>query len=140
MAVISSMSERVKFINLSQLVTNGTTSRRANMPVLRRQIRASSDSSSDGIEVIQESTHNHYRGVACARCRETIPVSSKLANLGDERNRPETNAIHSFPLRCRAYEEEGVYAVADVRDFEGEPTRRRSREQLNHARSRAVFG
>jgi len=94
------------------------------MPILGQEIRASSHSSSDEIGVIQEPTDNHYRGVACLRCRETIPVSTKLANLGDERNRPETNAIHSFPLRCRACEEEGVYAVADVHDFEGEPTRR----------------
>lgn len=76
--------------------------------------------------MIQEPTQNHYRGVTRSRCVEPIPVSTKLAHLRDECNRTETNVTHSFPLRSKTCEEEGVYAVADVHDFEGEPTRRRS--------------
>lgn len=74
---------------------------------------------------MQKPTRNNYRGVACSRCSEPIPVSPKLAGSFNERNGEETNATHSFSLRCRICEEEGIYTVTDIRDIVGEPTRRR---------------
>jgi hypothetical protein len=62
-----------------------------------------------------------YRGVLCSRCRQPIPVSAKIASLQDEHEHRETQAPHAFTLRCRFCEEEGIYAIGDVRILDGEP-------------------
>jgi hypothetical protein len=90
--------------------------------------------------VIQESKKSHYRGVRCSRCREPIPVSEKVASLQPGLNLEETNAVRTFALRCRSCEEEGVYAVDQTQDFEGEPKSRRLRVPQNRMRSRAANG
>ena len=89
--------------------------------------------------MIHEPTNDNYRGVTCFQCTEPIPVSVKLAGPCSESNCEESNATYSFPLRCRVCEEEGIYLVSDVHDFEGEPTPRRLNKHRNHARLRAAI-
>ena len=88
--------------------------------------------------VILEANKAHYRGVSCSRCREPIPVSSKVLSLQNEANAKETNAARTFALRCRVCDEEGVYAVTHIQNFEGEPLTRRFRQHA--VRSRAANG
>jgi hypothetical protein len=90
--------------------------------------------------VIQETKKGHYRGVRCSRCREPIPVSEKVASLRSGLNFEEANAVRAFALRCRSCQEEGVYAVDQTQDFEGEPKPRRFRESENRTRSRTASG
>jgi hypothetical protein len=94
-------------------------------------IRAAASAASADPAEIHEPASNTYLGIACSRCREPIPVSAKLAERAGQHNCEETDGTHSFPLRCRACNEEGVYAVTEIRDFKGEPMRRRSREHAN---------
>jgi hypothetical protein len=78
--------------------------------------------------MIPEANKTHYRGVSCFRCRTPIAVSVKILGLQDEVSYREKNVVFSFPLRCRACEEESVYAANDIQRFEGEPETRRSRQ------------
>jgi hypothetical protein len=64
-----------------------------------------------------------YRGVLCRRRREPIPVPSKLRDL---QNEPTENVSSTFPARCHFCEYESVYAVRDIRKFEGKPRNRKS--------------
>jgi hypothetical protein len=66
----------------------------------------------------------NYHGVLCNRCREPIPVSVKIARLQDKPDLADAQAEHAFTLRCRACVEEGVYAVSEIWEFEGEPRAR----------------
>jgi hypothetical protein len=90
--------------------------------------------------VIEEFKKSHFRGVSCSRCRARIPVSAKVARLQEELNLENTNAARTFALRCRSCEEEGVYAVANIQDFEGEPEPRRRQAQRKGTQSRAANG
>jgi hypothetical protein len=93
---------------------------------------------SERFNVILEANKARYRGVSCSRCREPIPVSSKVLSLQDEGNTKETNTVQTFALRCRVCDEEGVYAVTHIQNFEGEPRTRRSRQPA--VRSQAASG
>jgi hypothetical protein len=88
---------------------------------------------------MHEAIHDIYRGVTCFRCMEPIPVSAKLAGPWGESNNQESNPTYSFPLRCGVCEEEGIYLVSDVHDFEGKPTPRRFNKRRNHAHLRAMI-
>ena len=85
--------------------------------------------------MILEANKTHYRGVSCFRCGTPIPVAAKVHNLQDEVNDKETNAALSFSLRCRACEEESVYVVAAIQEFEGEPRTRHRRPHPPRSRS-----
>ena len=76
-------------------------------------------------------TQHHYRGVACSRCGQPIPIFTVVGNLNGQ--------LHSFPLRCRVCEKEGIYTVADIHSFAGEPKQRRS-TVVHMIRSRAANG
>lgn len=78
--------------------------------------------------MILEANKAHYRGVSCFRCRTPIPVSVKILDLQDEVSYRKKNVIFSFTLRCRACEEESVYAATDIQRFEGEPKTRRTHQ------------
>jgi len=67
-----------------------------------------------------------YRGVSCVRCGQAIPVSEKVADLEHEMTRGEVN-VHAFTVRCKVCEWESVYVINDIRNFDGEPTKRRRR-------------
>ena len=69
----------------------------------------------------------NYRAVLCIRCNEPIPVSPKIIGLQDELELKETDASRAFIARCRVCECESVYAITDVRRFDGEPRKRTSR-------------
>ena len=70
-----------------------------------------------------------YRGVLCRRCHEPIPVSPKIVSLQDEIEFREGSEPHAFIARCRVCDHESVYAMSDIRRFEGKPRNRRSRAQ-----------
>jgi hypothetical protein len=46
------------------------------------------------------SLQNHYRGMSCSLCPQPIPVSTMVGNLEGE--------LHTFAVRCRACENEGI--------------------------------
>ena len=71
-----------------------------------------------------------YRGVLCRRCHEPVPVSSKVISLQDEIEFRETHASCAFTLRCRICDHESVYAMTDVRRFEGDPRSRRFKSRV----------
>lgn len=79
--------------------------------------------------MIQEVTQSQYPGVPCSRCKEPIPVPKRVAalygqlkhaDLADEHD-PKSRA---FTLRCRACNEESVYAVDEIREFDSPPRAR----------------
>ena len=61
------------------------------------------------------------------RCRAPIPVSSTIISLQSEREYHEEGVSFTFAARCRLCEQENIYSIADVQQFEGEPRRRMSR-------------
>ena len=78
--------------------------------------------------MILEANKAYYRGVSCFRCGTPIPVSVKILSLQDEVSYRERNVAFSFPLRCRACEEEWVYSATTIQEFGGKPETRRSRQ------------
>ena len=81
------------------------------------------------------SLQKQFRGVSCSRCRLPIPVSTMIVSTMIGSLEGE---LHAFALRCRACEEEGVYTIADIQSFRGEPTNRRFRLS-DDIRSRAAI-
>jgi hypothetical protein len=76
--------------------------------------------------MIQEITRSNYLGVLCSRCNERIPVPTKTALLYEEPGQSKVSNSHdaksrAFTLRCKACNEEGVYAVKEIQEFEGPP-------------------
>lgn len=82
--------------------------------------------------MIQEMTQAHYPGVLCSHCNEPIPVPKKTAELYEELKRgaasegQDINAA-AFTLRCRACDEESVYGIDAIREFNGRPRSLRSK-------------
>jgi L-lactate utilization protein LutB len=81
--------------------------------------------------MIQEITRSNYLGVLCSRCNERIPVPRKTAELHEELKHSEVSEnqdakSRAFTLRCKACNEEGVYAVNEIQEFEGLPRVRTS--------------
>jgi len=81
--------------------------------------------------MIQEMTRAHYLGVLCSRCNERISVPRKTAELYEELKQGEVSdsqdtKSRAFTLRCKACNEEGVYAVNEIQEFEGPPRVRAS--------------
>ena len=68
-----------------------------------------------------------YRGVSCARCRAPIPVCPTIVSLQTERDYHQTGVSFTFIARCRLCEQENIYSMDDVKQFEGEPRKRLSR-------------
>jgi hypothetical protein len=76
--------------------------------------------------MIQELTRAHYLGVLCSRCNARIPVPKKAAVLYEEVQHGEVSEAQdvtsrAFTLRCKACNEEGVYAMEAIQEFEGPP-------------------
>ncbi len=85
--------------------------------------------------MIQEISQIHYLGVVCSRCCARIPVPKKAAALYEEVKHGEMSEgqdvkSRAFTLRCKACDEEGVYAMEAIREFEG-PPRARSEKGKN---------
>ena len=84
--------------------------------------------------MIQEITQSHYLGVPCSRCEERIPVPRWAAVLYEELKRGEVSEgqdvkSRAFTLRCKACNEEGVYQIKEVQEFEGMPRVRASKAE-----------
>ena len=76
--------------------------------------------------MIQEITQVHYLGVLCSRCNARIPAPKRVAALYEEVMHGEVNEgedvnTRAFTLRCKACDEEGVYGMEAIREFEGPP-------------------
>jgi L-lactate utilization protein LutB len=88
--------------------------------------------------MIQELTRSHYAGVLCSRCKEAIPVPHRLAALHEELQRDEVTErqdlkSRAFALRCKACDEESVYGIKEVREFEGSPRVRKVKHKAARA-------
>jgi hypothetical protein len=81
--------------------------------------------------VIAELSKPSYPGVVCSHCGATIPVTGKAARLYENIKSSELldneSQTRSFPKRCGACEEEGVYAITEIHEFEGRPISRRAK-------------
>ena len=76
--------------------------------------------------MIQEITQVHYLGVLCSRCNARIPVPKKAAVIYEEVKHGEMSEgqdakSRAFALRCKACNEEGVYAMEAIQEFDGPP-------------------
>ena len=76
--------------------------------------------------MIQEITQATYLGVLCSRCNERISVPRKTAERYTELKHSEASESQdaksrALTLRCKACDEEGVYAMEAIREFEGPP-------------------
>jgi hypothetical protein len=85
--------------------------------------------------MIQEITQLRYLGVLCSRCNARIPVPKKAAVLYEETKDGAVNESHdvktrAFTLRCKACDEEGVYAMEAIREFEGPPRVRGEKSKI----------
>lgn len=58
---------------------------------------------------------------------EPIAVSLKVVSLQDEIEYRETNVNYTFMACCKMCESESVYAIRDVRSFDGQPRKRTSK-------------
>ena len=84
--------------------------------------------------MIQEITQSNYLGVRCSRCEERIPVPRRAAALYEELKHGEVSdgqevKSRAFMLRCKACNEEGVYEIKEMQEFEGTPRVRTSKTQ-----------
>jgi len=80
--------------------------------------------------MIQEMTQGHYPGVLCSRCKERIPVPRKTAKLYEDlKQDPITESqderSRAFTLRCKACDEESVYGIDEIQEFDGTPRARK---------------
>jgi len=88
--------------------------------------------------MIQEMTQAHYLGVLCSRCGERIAAPKKVAALYEELKNGETSESQdsisrAFTLRCKACNEEGVYPMEAIREFEGTPRARHEKGKVARA-------
>lgn len=76
--------------------------------------------------MIQEPTQSQYPGVLCSRCKAPIPVPKGVAALYGQLKHGDLADEHvvksrAFTLRCRACDEESVYAIDEIREFDSPP-------------------
>jgi hypothetical protein len=88
--------------------------------------------------MIQEITQVQYLGVLCSRCNARIPAPKTAAALYEEVKHGEVSEgqdvkSRAFTLRCKACDEEGVYAMEAIREFEGPPRVRAERHKTARA-------
>jgi hypothetical protein len=88
--------------------------------------------------MIQEITRAHYLGVLCSRCEERIAAPMKAAALYEELKHGKTSESQdsisrAFTIRCKACNEEGVYAMGAIREFEGLPRGRAEKSKVARA-------
>ncbi len=88
--------------------------------------------------MIQELTQANYLGVLCSRCEERIAAPKKAAALYEELKNGETSEgqdsiSRAFTLRCKVCNEEGVYAIEAIREFEGPPRVRAEKRKVARA-------
>jgi hypothetical protein len=88
--------------------------------------------------MIQEITRSNYLGVLCSRCNERISVPRKTAELYEELKHSEASESQAakpraFTLRCKVCNEEGVYAMEAIREFEGPPRVRVEKRKVARA-------
>ena len=82
--------------------------------------------------MIQDTTKSPYPGVLCSRCKERIPVAARAALIYEKLKHGEVSLgqgleSRAFVLRCKVCNEEGVYGVEEIHDFEGPPRARASK-------------
>jgi hypothetical protein len=93
--------------------------------------------------MIQEITQSHYLGVLCSRCKERIPVPNRCAVVYEKPEHGEVSddqdvRSRAFTLRCKVCNEESVYGVKEILEFQGPPRVRTSeRKPASTARASA---
>jgi phage FluMu protein Com len=82
--------------------------------------------------MIQEAGTQHYLGVLCSRCKAEIPVPPRIAVQQLTSKSDQDTQPRGFSVRCKVCNEEAVYGVNQIQEFEGTP---RTRIQVsNHLR------
>jgi hypothetical protein len=74
--------------------------------------------------VIQEAPTQHYLGVLCSRCKAEIPVPPRIAMQQLTSKSDQDAHPRGFSVRCKVCNEEGVYGVNQIQEFEGTPRTR----------------
>jgi hypothetical protein len=74
--------------------------------------------------MIQEATTQHYLGVLCSRCKAEIPVPPRIAMQQLTLKSDQDTQPREFSVRCKVCNEEGVYGVNQIQEFEGTPRTR----------------
>ena len=80
--------------------------------------------------MIQEAGTQHYLGVLCSRCKVEIPVPPRIAMRQLTSKSDQDTQPRGFSVRCKVCNEEAVYGVNQIQEFEGTPRIRVS----NHLR------
>jgi hypothetical protein len=71
-----------------------------------------------------KATAQHYFGVLCSRCKAKIPVPPRIATQQLTSKSDQDIQPRGFSVRCKVCNEEDVYGVNQIQEFQGPPRTR----------------